>query len=107
MAHRKRWANKAMHGIEYFLKIYRRESYGIPKLEQIRAEYVTGSPEHLAATQLIAEIKEAEGQMDRKREDAKHTEAMTVARGANHIAKWAIVVALLALFIAVVQAFWH
>ena len=43
---------------------------------------------------------------ERKNEE-RHAQALRVATGANHIAKWAIVIAVLALIVAVVQTFWH
>jgi predicted GTPase len=98
---------QAMQTTDDFIKIFRREGWGIPELEKQKAHYAVGSPGHMAAVQLIAEKKELEEQARTQREETRHREAMTTARGANHIAKWAIVVAVLALIVAVIQAFWH
>lgn len=42
-----------------------------------------------------------------EKEEVRHTKTLTLASGANYIAKWAIVIALLALIVAVVQTFWR
>jgi hypothetical protein len=36
----------------------------------------------------------------------RHKESMAVASGANHIAKWAIIIALLALIVSIIETFW-
>lgn len=58
------------------------------------------SPERSAFEHILSERRE-------EREEARHTKALSVARGANHIAKWAIVVAIVALIVSVFQTFWH
>ena len=40
------------------------------------------------------------------KESARHREALERAEGANHIAKWAIVIAGVALIVSIIQTFW-
>lgn len=40
------------------------------------------------------------------RDEARHTTSLQLASSANHIAKWAIVLAIFALIISVIQTFW-
>ena len=80
------------------VRAYNKKSEAEIKAEMAR--YDEESPERAAFEHLLSERREA-------REDTRHVQALSVATGANHIAKWAIVVAVLALIITVVQAFWR
>jgi hypothetical protein len=70
------------------------------ELKAEMARHDEESPERAAFEHLLSERQEA-------REDTRHIQALAVAKGANHIAKWAIFFAVLALIITVVLAFWR
>ena len=42
-----------------------------------------------------------------EKEENRHRIALQVASGANRVAKWSVVIAVLALIVAVVQTFWR
>jgi hypothetical protein len=71
---------------------------------QTRVPY---SDDHIAAKQLLDEMDRSEQAKLQDEERARHTDAMRLAGGANHIAKWAIIIAILALTVSVVQTFWR
>jgi hypothetical protein len=56
---------------------------------------------------IAAALKRLEAEERERKEEARHGQALRVAIGANHIAKWAIVIAVLALTVAAIQTFWH
>lgn len=80
--------------VAYFIYIFRREGFGIPELEKEKAQYIVGSPAHLAAVQLIAE-------KSLEIEKVRHSEVVGEAKSANRLAKWAIAIALVSAVIAV------
>ena len=79
---------------QHYEMIFRRENFGIPELEKQKAQYINGSPGYIAAVKLIVE-KQME--LDSKR----HSEVVGEAKGANYLAKWAIVIAIVAIIVSV------
>ena len=58
------------------------------------------------AFQLLDEMERAEKSEADIAEEKRHKEALDASRGANKLAKWAIVIAIGALIVSVVQTFW-
>jgi hypothetical protein len=66
---------------------------------QAHWEYIQG--------RITRALNQLEAQEREKKEEARHGQALRVAADANHFAKWAIVIAVLALIVAIVQTFWR
>jgi hypothetical protein len=78
--------------------IYRKENYGIPELEKQMAQYIVGSPGHIAAVKLLSEKRlETEGR--------RHSETVLVSKGANRLSGWAVFIALAALIVSVLASY--
>ena len=90
--------------IEYQRALYAKKSRA--DLIAIVQEYVEYSKEHIAARQLLDEMDRLERTESEKTEERRHREALAASHDANKIAKWAIVIAIAALIISVVQTFW-
>jgi len=80
-----------------------------------RAEFASLSEEELLAItwqdaanppRALAAKQELEARSERA-EIARHKEALGAASHANTLSKWAIVIAIGALIVSVVQTFWH
>ncbi len=94
-----------MNSSEDFIELYRREGYGLPQLDQKRVQCMAGSPQHTAAIRLIAEKQAEQARTKSRKEDGRNDEVIRIARGAHRLAKWSIIVAVLALIVSIVRIF--